>query len=110
MVRTEGGSASQLQKGFPMKLLAVAILALVVGAGCGLDIGEDPEAEAVAQATSQALEQEPGGTRTTPGQTGVTTMPPQPRDPALVALPQDPIPVFEQRPVFPGTSTTTLRR
>jgi hypothetical protein len=93
-----------------MKLLAVAILAMVVGTGCGLEPGEDPDAPVAVHAGEQGLEQEPGGARTNTGQTGVTTLPTPPRDPSLVALPQDPIPVFEQRPVFPGSVTTTLRR
>ncbi len=99
MVTSEAGSAPVLQKGFPMRFVAVVILALVVGTGCGVGADETYDGQTLVTAEEQALEAEATGTRGQATQPIVNTTPTPTRDPGLVALPQDPIPVYEGRPV-----------
>ncbi|MFZ5443485.1 MAG: hypothetical protein ACOZQL_25990 [Myxococcota bacterium] len=91
-----------------MKLVAAAILAIFALSACGVGADETWDGANYVTANGQALEG--AGQNTTPAAvpTAVPTLPtPQVpaatttspgRDPSLVALPQDPIPVFEGRP------------
>lgn len=96
-------SASGLHMVSSMKRVAVAILAMVVVSACG--VGEDEYWDGqnlVKASSSQALEQAPEVGPQLPGaavpQTPETTAPGPLRDPSTIALPQDPIPVYEGLP------------
>lgn len=99
MAKSEAGAAPVLQKGYAMRFVAVAILAWVVGTGCGVGADEVYDGETLVTSEGQALEAEGVTTRATTPQTVVNTGTNPARDPSLVALPQDPIPVYEGRPV-----------
>ncbi len=110
-------SASGLQKGSSMKRVAVAILAMVVITGCGVGADESYDGQTLVGANGQALEVGPAVGPELPNasgpQTPATTAPSTVRNPGLVALPQDPIPVYEGRPapqsppmVDPGADST----
>lgn len=108
-------SASGLHMFRHMKLFAVTMLAVVACSACGVGVDESYDGQTLVAADGQALE---GSPNTTPGptagptlpnapsvpQTPITTMPSPVRDPGTVALPQDPIPVFEGKPVVPPTA------
>lgn len=90
-------SASQLQKGFSMKsvivgMLAVALLAL---SGCGVGVDETLGADGtpVAETHQAVLTGAPGTNNYGPPQPGTGP------DVNPVALPQDPIPLFEGKAV-----------
>ena len=95
-------SASGLQMGKRMKLVAVAILAMVLATGCGVGADESYDGQNLVASNGQALEAGPAvGPDLPPSsapQTPGTTAPGPLHDPSTVALPQDPIPVFEGRP------------
>ena len=100
-------SASGLQMVLGMKRFAVAILAMVVVSGCGVGADEYWDGEKLVSSQSQGLEQNPADAPVLPGTPPQTHGPQAPgtsgtspgRDPSTVALPQDPIPVFEGKPV-----------
>lgn len=108
-------SASGLHMIRNMKLFAVTMLAVVACSACGVGMDETYDGQTLVAADGQALE---GSTNTTPGptagpvlpnapsvpQTPMNTTPPGVRDPSTVALPQDPIPVFEGKPVVPPSA------
>lgn len=108
-------SASGLHMVRHMKLFAVTMLAVIACSACGVGADEIWDGEKLVAANGQALEQ---GSDVTPGagrsgvarrasnlpQVPVTTTPSPIRDPGTVALPQDPIPVFEGKPVFPPST------
>ena len=95
-------SASGLQLMSSMKRVAVAMLAMMVVSGCGVGSDEYWDGEKLVSSNGQALEQGPDVGPEVPGdqgpQTPGTTAPSPGRDPGTVALPQDPIPVFEGKP------------
>ena len=100
-------SASGLQMVLGMKRFAVAILAMVVVSGCGVGADEYWDGEKLVSSQSQAMEQNPADAPELPGTAPEAHGPQAPgtsgtspgRDPSTVALPQDPIPVFEGKPV-----------
>ena len=100
-------SASRLQMIKIMKLWVVTIVAVVAASGCGVGV-DDPEYAAAMASSGAALEQDPsvGADPVTPSaeapQTPATATPSVIRDPSTVALPQDPIPVFEGKPMGGG--------
>lgn len=105
-VRDMGTSASGLQMVSSMKRVAVAILAMVVVSGCGVGADEYWDGEKLVSSSSSALTTGPDVGPQLPGTSGIpqppgTTAPSGTRDPSTVALPQDPIPVFEGRPATP---------
>jgi len=100
-------SASGLQMIKNMKLWAVTMLAVVTASACGVGVDETYEGVTLVSSSSSALQQEettptvgaePAAVPNVP-QTPVTTTPSPIRDPGAVALPQDPIPVFEGKPM-----------
>lgn len=108
-------SASGLHKGWSMKRVAVAILAMVVITGCGVGADESYDGQTLVGSDGQALEVGPAVGPVLPTAAGPqapeTTAPSPVRDPGQVALPQDPIPVYEGRPnpklVDPGAESPT---
>ena len=98
------GSASGLQMVSSMKRVAVAILAMVVVSGCGVGADESYDGQNLVSSSGEALTAGPEVGPPLPGgngpQTPETTVPSPVRDPSTVALPQDPIPVYEGKP-FP---------
>lgn len=105
----QASSASGLQMvGFMMRA-AVAIVAMLSLAGCGVGADEAYDGQTLVGSSGQALMAgppvEPGGLPQPP----VTAAPSPLRNPGTVALPQDPIPVYEGRaasPVPPPTDPT----
>lgn len=102
-------SASRLQMSKNMKLWAVTMLAVVTASACGVGVDESYDGVTLVTASGAALEQsaevptvaaEPSAVPTMT-QTPVNTTPSVVRDPSTVALPQDPIPVFEGKAVGP---------
>lgn len=97
------GSASGLQKVGSMKRVAVAILAMVVVSGCGVGADEYYDGQNLVSSSGEALTTGPEVGPQLPGgngpQTPGTTAPSPVRDPSTVALPQDPIPVYEGKPL-----------
>jgi hypothetical protein len=95
-------SASGLQMFKVMKPFAVAILAMMALTGCGVGADESYDGVTLVASNGQALEQGPvvpGVPTNNLPQVPVNTATPTPmRDPSTVALPQDPIPVYEGRP------------
>jgi len=94
-------SASGLHMVIHMKRVAVAMLAMVVISGCGVGADETYDGQNVVGTNGQALDgQDVGPVIPTTGipQTTGTAAPSPVSDPSTVALPQDPIPVFEGRP------------
>lgn len=102
-------SASGLHMFGSMKLVAVAILAIFALTGCGVGADESYDGVTLVTASGQALEAGEPVEGTPVVDTGTLPVAPVPqvpattttspvRDPSLVALPQDPIPVFEGRP------------
>ena len=85
-----------------MKRVAIAILAMVFVTGCGVGATESSDGQNLVTSNSQALEVGPAVGPELPGavgpQTPGTTGPSPAHEPSTVALPQDPIPVFEGRP------------
>jgi hypothetical protein len=94
-------SASGLHMVMHMKRVAVAMLAMVVVSGCGVGADETYDGQNVVAAHGQALDGPDVGPAL-PGagipQVTGTAAPSPVHDPSTVALPQDPIPVFEGRP------------
>ncbi|MDP1826183.1 MAG: hypothetical protein Q8L48_23150 [Archangium sp.] len=88
-----------------MKRFAVAILAMLFVTGCGVGADESYDGQTLIDSNGQALETGPAVGPELPSaagpQTPETTAPSPVRDPSTVALPQDPIPVFEGRPAQP---------
>lgn len=110
-------SASGLHKGWSMKRVAVAILAMVVITGCGVGADESYDGQTLVGSNGQALEVGPAVGPELPNaaapQAPATTVTSPGRDPGTVALPQDPIPVYEGRPgpqtppmIDPGADAT----
>lgn len=107
--------ASRLHMFRTMKLFAVTMLAVVACSACGVGADETWDGEKFVAANGQALEQ---GTDVTAGpavgpstpatpnepQAPVTTTPSPIRDPGTIALPQDPIPVYEGKPMTPPSA------
>lgn len=102
-------TASGLHMVLGMKRFAVAILAMAALSGCGVGADEYWDGEKLVSRSGQALEQNPDVApelpnpgEAQPGQGGPqtpgTSTPSPWRDPSTVALPQDPIPVFEGKP------------
>lgn len=101
-------SASGLQLVRGMKLGAVAILAIFTLVGCGVGADETYDGVTLVTSSGQALEGAGAGEPTVPviptlpsiplPQVPATTTTSPLHDPSTVALPQDPIPVFEGRP------------
>ena len=116
MQTSDRRSASGLHMGSSMKRVAVAILAMVVITGCGVGADESYDGQTLVAANGQALETGPAvGPQVNTGgvpQTPATTAPSPVRDPGMVGLPQDPIPVYEGRPgpklVDPGADSTSV--
>ena len=106
MRTSDCSSASGLHMGSSMKRVAVAILAMVVVTGCGVGADESYDGQNLVGSNGQALQTGPEVGPDVPGATGpqtpATTAPSPVREPGIVALPQDPIPVLEGRP-FPQT-------
>ena len=106
MQTSDCSPASGLHMGNSMKRVAVAILAMVVVTGCGVGADESYDGQNLVGSNGQALQTGPEVGPDVPGapgpQTPATTAPSPGRDPGIVALPQDPIPVLEGRP-FPRT-------
>ena len=102
MEPSELRSASGLQMVSNMKRVAVAILAMVVVSGCGVGVDESSDGQNLVTSSGQALEVGPAVGPPLPGAAGPqapgTTAPSPGHDPSTVALPQDPIPVYEGRP------------
>ena len=102
MRTSDWSSASGLHMGSSMKRVAVAILAMVVVTGCGVGADESYDGQTLVGANGQALQTGPEVGPEVSGakgpQTPATTAPSPIRDPGIVALPQDPIPVMEGRP------------
>ena len=98
-------TASRLHMVLGMKGFAVAILAMVALFGCGVGADEYWDGEKLVSRSGQALEQNPDTAPELPNPGGAQApgpaAPSGTRDPSTVALPQDPIPVFEGKPV-PG--------
>ncbi len=97
------GSASGLQMVCSMKRVAIAILAMIAVSGCGVGADESYDGQNLVSASGEALTAAPEAGPQLPAangpQTPETTAPSPIRDPSTVALPQDPIPVFEGRPL-----------
>lgn len=95
-----GPSASRLHNVGGIMMRIVGILAVVLLAGCGVGADES-YADLGAASSGQALEetQAAGETPSTDTQPSETTAPLPNKDPGTVALPQDPIPVFEGKPL-----------
>lgn len=95
-------SASGLYMVRNMKRVAVAILAMLFVTGCGVGADESYDGQTLVASNGQALEVGPEVGPALPTaagpQTPETTAPSPMRDPSTVALPQDPIPVYEGRP------------
>ena len=95
-------TASGLHMVSSMKRVAVAILAMVVASGCGVGADEYYDGQTLVASTGQALEQAPEVAPVLPTsalpQPPETTAPAPLRDPSIIALPQDPIPVYEGMP------------
>lgn len=84
-----------------MMRAAVAIVAMLSLAGCGVGADETYDGQTLVSSSGQALM---AGTPVEPGappQTPVTAAPSPLRNPGTVALPQDPIPVYEGRTASP---------
>lgn len=96
-------SASGLHCEDVMKRVAVAILAMVLVSGCGVGADEFYDGENLVSASGQALEVQEDPQPSLPPdaipQPTGTTVPSPFYGPGTVALPQDPIPVFEGRPL-----------
>lgn len=107
-----GPSASGLHSIGGVMMRIVGILAVVLLAGCGVGADES-YADLGAGSSGQALEQEqpaaeaPTSDTQTTETTGTTTPVPG-KDPGTVALPQDPIPVFEGKPLPPPAFGLTV--
>jgi len=95
-------SASGLHLFKVMKPFAVVILAMMALTGCGVGADESYDGVTLVAANGEALEQGPvvpGVPTTNLPQAPVNTATPTPmREPGTVALPQDPIPIYEGRP------------
>jgi hypothetical protein len=95
-------SASGLHMVSHMKRVAVAILAMVFVTGCGVGADESYDGQNLVVSQTQGLEVGPEVAPALPTGAGPqapeTTVTSPLRDPGTVALPQDPIPVFEGRP------------
>ena len=95
-------SASSLQKGLSMKTAFVGMLAAMAVSGCGVGVGEQLDEHGNGIATEQSALT---ATQTVPGLPDSSTNPKPSgqHDPGTVALPQDPIPMFEGKPMpLPG--------
>lgn len=97
-----GPSASRLHSIGGIMVRIVGILAVVLLAGCGVGADES-YADLGASSSGQALEetQPAAETPSSDTQPTETTAPLPAKDPGTVALPQDPIPVFEGKPLPP---------
>lgn len=97
-----GPSASRLHSVGGIMVRIVGILAVVLLAGCGVGADES-YADLGASSSGQALEETQPAAETPPTETQPTetTAPLPGKDPGTVALPQDPIPVFEGKPLPP---------
>ncbi|MEW6432696.1 MAG: hypothetical protein AB1730_14425 [Myxococcota bacterium] len=90
----------------------VGILAVVLLAGCGVGADES-YADLGVSRSGQALEQESPAAQvptsdTQPTETTGNATPVLGKDPGTVALPQDPIPVFEGKPLPPPAFGLTV--
>ena len=98
-------TAPRLQRVPRMKLICVGLLAVVALTGCGVGM-DDPEGAQAALGASAALMMGEGSMmndssdKPTPGQREVVGV--VKGDPR-VALPQDPIPVYESKVIAPST-------
>ncbi len=99
MVTSEPKSASGLQMFRIMKSAAVVILAMVALSGCGVGAGEHWDGEKLVDSNGQALELAPGDAPVI-GNAPVPQVPVNTaggsgpcKNPGLISLPQDPIPV-----------------
>jgi hypothetical protein len=110
--KSELHPASGLQKRGTMLRVAVAILALVTVSGCGVGADESYDGQTLVASNGQALMAGPVVPQAGPAgngpQTPVTAAPSPVKDPGTVALPQDPIPVFEGRTAMPTPMTTPM--
>ena len=103
--KSELHPASGLQKRGTMLRVAVAILALVIVSGCGVGADESYDGQTLIASNGQALMPGPVMPQAGPGagpQTPVTAAPSTLKNPGTVALPQDPIPVYEGRAASPA--------
>lgn len=99
MVTSEPKTASGLHMFRIMKSVAVVILAMVALSGCGVGAGEHWDGEKLVDANGQALEFAPGEEPVI-GEAPVPQVPMNTaggsgpcKNPGLISLPQDPIPV-----------------
>ncbi len=100
MATSDSKTASGLQMVSGMKAVAVVILALAMFSSCGVGQGEYWDGERLVDANGEALEMAPsdlpeiinGGVPQPPVNAGGGGV--NPKDPGIVALPQDPIPVL----------------
>lgn len=109
--KSELHPASGLQKRGTMLRVAVAILALVIVSGCGVGADETYDGQTLVASTGQALMPGPAVPQAGPSagpQTPVTAAPSTLKNPGTVALPQDPIPVYEGRTASPAPVTTPM--
>lgn len=104
-----GPSASRLHSIGGVMMRIVGILAVVLLAGCGVGADES-YADLGVGSSGQALEQEQPAAEapTSDTQPTGTTAPVSGKDPGTVALPQDPIPVFEGKPLPPPNFGLTV--
>ncbi len=94
--------APRLHRVLPMVRWAVAILAVGVLSGCGMGVDDfpPPDGEVATGSDGQALEGDSPALKG--GESPANSAPSSPKDPGTVALPQDPIPLFEGKPLAPG--------
>ena len=90
-------SASTLHKGVGMKSLAFTFLAAVAMSACGVGADEYYDGQNL---VTQDQELTQRGPDVTAQNTSANATPK--RDPGTVALPQDPIPLYEGKPVIPS--------
>lgn len=105
METSERSSASGLHMLGHMMRVAAGIVAMLSLAGCGVGADESYDGQALVSSSGEALLAQPEGGPVVetgrPPQTPVTTMTSPLRNPGTVALPQDPIPVYEGRTASP---------
>ena len=108
MATSERTSASGLHMVRGMKRFAVGIVAVLALAGCGVGADEAYDGQTLVTASGQALLASPEGgpvvAAPLPPQAPVTTATSPLRNPGTIALPQDPIPVYEGKTASPVVS------